>query len=350
MREPRRAVIGLKDGRLPRLPAALQRRNHSPELPMQLENPPPPSVSILIPAYNEERNLGMLLTFLRNEVLTGGSLLEVLIEISGSTDATREIAQEWARRWPAVRPLDSGARLGLLVALDRLIRASKGKILVRIDADVVLKAGTLDRLVTTVTSEGTGIASPRIAPLPSPSSLVRLASSAEWELHHRVSLRNPKTTLVQAFRRPLGPLPPTSGLEDAVLQEGVEARGLRAVYLAGELVQIAPPSSLRFFLLQRVRTVRHTLLHVGRGFDRPATASLSEVGPATLDAIRAREVGPVALAAFAALEIFAQITARIASWLGRTTAFNWEPVDGTKDTVWARPAFDESDEANRAVH
>jgi len=297
-----------------------------------------PTVSVCIPAYNEERNIGPLLRFLQTQGVQPGVLVEVLVDVSGSTDRTRDEVAECQRRWSLVRMIDSGARDGLLFAVNRLIQTARGDIVIRVDADVRLDDRTLEQLVGALHAPDAGIASPRIVPGPSASTLVDRASEAEWALHHRVSLAYPKTTLVQAFRRLPITLPPESGLEDAGLQEQITALGYRAVYVPEATVSVLPPPTVRGMMLQRIRTVQHIRDHLVRGYQAPSTAKFGTVWRAICSSIRNRDTTLRALGTFAVIELLARAAAR-ASILGlREPSFLWEPIEGTKEIDWTAAA------------
>jgi biofilm PGA synthesis N-glycosyltransferase PgaC len=51
-------------------------------------------VSIAVPAYNEERNIGELLDTLRAQRVKRAKIVEVVVVASGCTDRTAEIVRE----------------------------------------------------------------------------------------------------------------------------------------------------------------------------------------------------------------------------------------------------------------
>jgi hypothetical protein len=303
-----------------------------------MDSPDSPTVSVVIPAYNEERNLGHLLQYLRDHPLGRGSLVEVLVEVSGSTDETLRVAREWNARWTVVRVVDTGARDGLLVALDRMIQMARGQVIVRIDADVRLGERCLDLLIGAVADPAVGIAGPRIMPGSSRSALVRAASNAEWAIHDQVCRIRPKTTVVQAFRRSQVTIPADSGLEDAGLQDHVVALGRRAVYVPGAMVWILPPPNVRGMLQQRMRTVQHIQDHLDRGYPRPPTADPLCVARAVLEVIRLRGASVGALVLFSVVEFLARSVAGTSALASKQAAFHWEPIEGTKDIDWSGAA------------
>jgi glycosyltransferase involved in cell wall biosynthesis len=86
--------------------------------------------SVVIPAYNEEKNIKKIV-----ESLLELGDLEIIISDDGSTDRTREIAQKLARKYPAVF-LTSDVNKGKGAALKRGFKISRGEVLGFLDADM----------------------------------------------------------------------------------------------------------------------------------------------------------------------------------------------------------------------
>ncbi len=107
-------------------------------------------VSVLIPARNEESNLSHCIASVLNQ---GNHVSEVLIYDDQSSDATRQIASDWAQRDSRVRlvetvPLPDGW-LGKPHACYRLAAEARGQWLLFIDADARLESGAIERLLAT---------------------------------------------------------------------------------------------------------------------------------------------------------------------------------------------------------
>lgn len=104
------------------------------------------SVSVLIPARNEERNIGNLLSDLS---AMGSEIYEIIIYDDISTDNTANIVRQVARKNKKIELL-AGKQvplgwLGKNHACHRLALAAKGDYLLFIDADVRIGAGTIAR-------------------------------------------------------------------------------------------------------------------------------------------------------------------------------------------------------------
>jgi len=105
-----------------------------------------PSVSILIPARNEEKNIGNLLNDLSSFEYKP---LEIIIYNDMSTDQTAEIVQQFAAKNQAFRLINGKEPgndwLGKNFACHRLALEAQGEILLFLDADVRVKNSLIEK-------------------------------------------------------------------------------------------------------------------------------------------------------------------------------------------------------------
>lgn len=98
-------------------------------------NPTPiPLLSLIIPAYNEAERLPQTLPGVAAFLEAQSYPSEVIIVNNNSQDATREIAEEFAARYPYMRVLDE-ARQGKGAAVRTGMLAARGEFLFMADAD-----------------------------------------------------------------------------------------------------------------------------------------------------------------------------------------------------------------------
>jgi glycosyltransferase involved in cell wall biosynthesis len=88
-----------------------------------LASRPIPTVSIGLPVYNGERFLARALDSLLTQTFTD---FELLIADNASTDATREIATDYARRDPRIRYLPAAVNAGMEANFLRVLGESSG--------------------------------------------------------------------------------------------------------------------------------------------------------------------------------------------------------------------------------
>jgi len=90
-------------------------------------------LSIIVPAYNEEKTIASVLEALMKEV---PDLYEILVVDDGSKDRTAEIAEEFSRRCPQVCVIRQPENMGKTAALRTGFAASSGEIVIVQDADL----------------------------------------------------------------------------------------------------------------------------------------------------------------------------------------------------------------------
>jgi len=102
-----------------------------------------PSVTVLIPAYNEE---SVIVDTVRAALASAYPKLEVLVVDDGSADRTAELVRKNFGRDPRVRLLTQENH-GKPAALNHGLAVATGEIIVSIDADTIVDAEAIPRLV-----------------------------------------------------------------------------------------------------------------------------------------------------------------------------------------------------------
>ncbi len=116
------------------------------------ERVPPPMVSVIIAAYNEEKAIGEKLDNLLS-LDYPKDRLEVVLASDGSTDRTNTIVQEYEG---SVVKLLSLARVGKAAALNAAVSASKGEILVFSDANTMFSPDAIRALTEPLADPNVG--------------------------------------------------------------------------------------------------------------------------------------------------------------------------------------------------
>ncbi|MCK4433705.1 MAG: glycosyltransferase, partial [Methanomicrobia archaeon] len=101
-----------------------------------------PSVSVIIPAYNEENNIEKCLNSIKTQDYPKNKL-EILIVDDGSTDNTRDVI---TNGFKYVHLYKNGHN-GKAFALNTGIKEAKGDIIITMDADTVLEKTAIKEMV-----------------------------------------------------------------------------------------------------------------------------------------------------------------------------------------------------------
>lgn len=102
-----------------------------------------PTVSIIVPAYNEEKVLEKNVNALLKSIYPR---IEILIVDDGSSDGTLKVARRLAKRYTNVRALHQKNK-GKAMALNTAISRSTSEIIICVDADTMFTPRTVDNLV-----------------------------------------------------------------------------------------------------------------------------------------------------------------------------------------------------------
>ena len=107
---------------------------------------PTPKLSIVIPAYNEERRLAATLSAVLGYLGRQSYSFEVIVSDDGSTDGSASIVEDLARSHPELRVLRNEHR-GKGYAVRAGIQAAHGEIVLFSDADLSTPIEELDRFI-----------------------------------------------------------------------------------------------------------------------------------------------------------------------------------------------------------
>ncbi|MBI1749349.1 MAG: glycosyltransferase family 2 protein [Acidobacteria bacterium] len=110
-------------------------------------NIPAPTISIVIPAYNEERRLPRSLericAYLKNRGWDG----EVIVVDDGSTDRTAQIVTEWQKQIPTLRLVQNGENRGKGFSVRHGMLEARARIAIFTDADLSSPIEEADKLL-----------------------------------------------------------------------------------------------------------------------------------------------------------------------------------------------------------
>ena len=223
------------------------------------EDGPTPTVSIIVPTYNEAEVIGRRLENIA-ELEFPRDKLQVLVVDSASTDATRDIVRRFAEKHSKeiqVALVEQPARLGKAAAINEAIRQSKADFLVLTDADVTNPRQALSNLLVSFRDSTIGGASGVEIPIGEHTLASRIESGYK-AIYTAVRMAESGTDTpfmceseFSAYRRDaLHPLRPGCMCDDIELTVALRSTGLRGTYVSRAL-----------FLEQEAGTLKSKLRH-----------------------------------------------------------------------------------------
>lgn len=127
-----------------------------------------PTVTIGIPAYNEEGNIGTLLKRLMRQKHRSFKLVSILVKCDGCTDSTADIVSRLSQKYPIIHPEICTIRNGKADALNWIYKKHTSDFLLTIDADLAFM-GNMDienMVVEMIRNPTIRVAGPRHVPIP----------------------------------------------------------------------------------------------------------------------------------------------------------------------------------------
>lgn len=116
-----------------------------------------PQLSVVIPAYNEEATLPLLVDRLRPVLDALGEPYEVLIVDDGSHDATPVLLQRYRHDWPGLRVVRLRANAGHQAALSAGLQRARGAWVATLDADLQDPPEVLPEMLSAARTAGADV-------------------------------------------------------------------------------------------------------------------------------------------------------------------------------------------------
>ncbi|MBO9712674.1 polysaccharide deacetylase family protein [Sphingomonas sp.] len=242
---------------------AVTGRNHMPAPPMPGE---PPFVSVIIPAYNEER---VIEASVRRVLESEGVTLEVIVADDGSKDRTSAIVREVFGHDPRVQLLTL-VNGGKAAALNRALKDATAPVIVALDADTQFEPLTIARLARWFADPDIGA----VAGNAKVGNRVNLVT--KWQAVEYVTAQNVERRAlarfdammvvpgaVGAWRREalddVGGYPEDTLAEDQDLTIAIQRDGWRVAYDVEAVAWTEAPESFKALAKQRYRWAFGTL-------------------------------------------------------------------------------------------
>ncbi len=225
-------------------------------------NPGRLSISIGIPAYNEEKNIKSLLLNLLNQKGYNFDLTEIIINLDGSLDSTYEMTKSINNE--KVKVVFNTVREGKIVRQNEISQLFTGDVLVLLDADVLPEVDFIQNIVNKFFEDSNvGIVGGNVVPLTAKSfveKVINWSAKLKQEIFERMSdtdniylchgrVRAFSKSFVKNFVWP----EPISSSEDAYSYLKCREMGYKFYFEKNAVVYYRSPQSLHDHFKQSVR-------------------------------------------------------------------------------------------------
>jgi cellulose synthase/poly-beta-1,6-N-acetylglucosamine synthase-like glycosyltransferase len=212
------------------------------------------SCSIGIMAYNEERNIGRLLTALLAQQTARCQIDEILVLASGCTDGTVDIVSGYCLTDPRIKLVVEAERKGKASAVNLFLRHATSDVLVMESADTLPEPATIERLLEPMCDNpDVGMTGGHPVPINDKSTFMGYAVHLLWQLHHQIASKKPKLGELTAFRRVFYRIPYDSAVDEANMEPLITGQGYQLRYVPEAIVYNRGAEAVHDFLKQRRR-------------------------------------------------------------------------------------------------
>lgn len=217
-----------------------------------------PFVSIVVPAYNEEKNIGAKL----NEILNldyPKEKMEIFVVSDVSSDRTDEIVRGFLDK--GVKLIRLEERSGKIAAYRKVLPLLKGEIVVFSDATSIINAGSLTHLISNFNDESVGCVGGLLMYVNPKQAIVGKGEKKYWSYEKKIREYESKLSSLPsvsgtfyAVRKELYPLDMKDDLaDDLIVPFYVRKKGFRTIFEKDAICKDFTTLSIEEEMAKRIR-------------------------------------------------------------------------------------------------
>jgi glycosyltransferase involved in cell wall biosynthesis len=220
-------------------------------------------ITVGVPTYNEEANILKFFKALKDQLVTQDGSTEVIF-IDDSEDKTDRIIDNLRLNYPElnIHLVHNSDRKGAANAWNTIFRIAKGKVLILLDADIMLGENCISRLVRNI-NEDTGLCASNTIPLRKDNSVYSYAASfiAYWLRSIRLHGLSQYTTMGRALAVDTQlvkhmSIPNKTIAIDLYIQCMIIKQNKSVVYDDSAMIYFIPPNNSKDFFSQIIRAMK----------------------------------------------------------------------------------------------
>lgn len=217
------------------------------------------SVSICIPAFNEEKNIGKLVQGLLKQQTRHIDINKIVVISSASTDRTNEIVKNFVDKYPEkVVLLVQKTRRGKAAAINTFLKHVNDPIVVVQSADTLPLKDTIEKLCRPFLVDGNiGMTGGAPYPINDSNNFLGYVIHTWWWFHRHI----PRFGEIIAFRNIIDEVSPRTAVDEAYIQAKFAQIGLKIVHVNEAKIYNKGAESIKDMITQRRRIFNgHTRL------------------------------------------------------------------------------------------
>lgn len=208
------------------------------------------SVSICVPAYNEEKNIKKILTALLRQDLKRISINKIVVVSSGSTDRTNLFAEEMQQKSDKIFLITERERRGKASAINAFLRMVDDEVVVIESADTIPEKYAIEKLcLPFLQDKKIGMTGGAPIPVNDPETFLGYIIHAWWWFHRNI----PRFGEIIAYRNILKQIPESSAVDEAFIQAAIVKKNYKIVHIDDAKIRNKGPETVNDLIKQRRR-------------------------------------------------------------------------------------------------
>jgi len=202
-------------------------------------------ISIGIITSDNENKINTLLASIKKQVLKNITIDEIIIISINKLNIEPDLK-------PKIKIIYEKKRNGKYYAINSFLKKTRNKITILCSGDIILENNFLELICKPFHSKTIGIVGAHPIPIEIKKTFISRVNKYIWDLHHLVSLVEPKVGEAIAFRN-TGFLLPNTSVDEEMIANILIKQGFSKYYAKKAIIYNIPPTSISQYINQRVR-------------------------------------------------------------------------------------------------
>jgi biofilm PGA synthesis N-glycosyltransferase PgaC len=301
-------------------------------------------VSICVPAFNEEKNIGAILDALLHQKTKRILIHRIVVVSSGSTDDTNDITSQYEAMDPKISLIRQADRFGKASAINAFLKVVDDPVVVVESADTIPDSQTIERLcVPFLKDNNIGLTGGAPIPINDADTFLGYVVHTWWWFHRNI----PRFGEIIAFRNLISKISPRTAVDEAFIQAKIIQMGFKAVHIDSAIVHNKGPETVADLIKQRRRIFNgHSRLFHEEGvkIDNMTKSSISLIWRYKVPSIKHH----FWLLGGVLIEIFARLLGTYDAKVKKINPFVWDTAMSTKELALEEEDVIDDDSEERA--
>lgn len=289
------------------------------------------SVSICLPAYNEEKNISSILEALVTQILEQITINKIVVVSSASTDETDSIVEKFAKDHPQVMLIKQPERKGKADGINAFLKVITDEVVVIESADTIPDKNCIEKLCAPfLNDKNLGMVGGAPHPVNDPDTFLGYIVHAWWWFHRNI----PRFGEIIAFRNIFPQISKTTAVDEAYIQARIIQKDFSVIHIDDAIVTNKGAETIADLIMQRRRVMNgHARLYQNEGvkIDNMTKSSLYLL----LFKFKLNNLKELTwLIGGIAIEFYARILGAYDFYIAGTNPFIWDIATTTKNLAY----------------